>query len=255
MKTKIGFEVNKQAGKSESRLTLKERSLHMGKTMCLFVMILAAVLLSACAGKGEHEQSYCPIDMHKYVSIDVTDADPRTVFDQLDGQADCSITVSPFVRKHVTLHAVHATVASVFSDVCQQIGCKYILNDNHVTIKPYTIIDKLQAAKWKKFNQVMAERQRILESRLPEGMRFENITLTMALQEISKATGLEFKPWKDEGERKVTIDVSGMIVNDAVKALLLNVAGEGAVLIKPGSERLNSYGQHWPFGYPPVFGK
>ena len=106
-----------------------------------------------------------------------------------------------------------------------------------------TIFDKMQANYWE-------ERNRILQSRLPEGMSFEDIPLSTVLEEISNASGLDIKPWEGEGDRKVTVDVSGMTVNDALKAVVLYVDGEGAVLIKMGGFN-TSYGQHWLWGYPP----
>ena len=63
-------------------------------------------------------------------------------------------------------------------------------------------------------------------------MSFEEVPLSTVLEEISKASGLVIKPWKDEGDRKVTIDVSGMTVDEALKAVVLYVDGEGAVLIR-----------------------
>jgi len=106
-----------------------------------------------------------------------------------------------------------------------------------------TIFDKMQANYWE-------ERNRILQSHLPEGMSFEDIPLSTVLEEISNASGLDIKPWESEGDRKVTVDVSGMTVNEALKAVVLYVDGEGAVLIKMGGFN-TSYGQHWLWGYPP----
>jgi hypothetical protein len=106
-----------------------------------------------------------------------------------------------------------------------------------------SIINKMQANYWE-------ERNRILQSRLPEGMSFEEVPLSTVLEEISKASGLHIKPWEGEGDRKVTIDVSGMTVNEALKAVVLYVDGEGVVLIKMGGFN-TSYGQHWLWGYPP----
>jgi len=114
-----------------------------------------------------------------------------------------------------------------------------------------TIIDKIQANYWKDFNKKMEERNRILQSRLPEGMSFEDVPLSTVLEEISKASGLKIKPWKDEGVRKVTVDVSGMTVNDALKAVVLYVDGEGAVWIDQNGFLRSYGGQHWLWGYPP----
>ena len=114
-----------------------------------------------------------------------------------------------------------------------------------------TLIDKVQAKQMENFNRYMEERNRILQSQLPEGMTFEDVPLSTVLEEISKASGLTIKPWKDEGDRKVTIDVSGMTVDDALKAVVLYVDGEGAVLIEQKYSLHHSWGQHWLWGYPP----
>ena len=98
---------------------------------------------------------------------------------------------------------------------------------------------------------MMEERRRILQSRLPEGMTFEDVPLSTVLDEISKASGLNIKPWKDEGDRKVTLDVSGMTVDEALRAVVLHVDGEGAVLIEQKYFLHYSWGQHWLWGYPP----
>jgi hypothetical protein len=107
-----------------------------------------------------------------------------------------------------------------------------------------SIIDKMQANYWE-------ERNTRLQSHLPEGMSFEEVPLSTVLEEISKASGLVIKPWKDEGDRKVTIDVSGMTVDEALKAVVLYVDGEGAVLIEQKYFLHHSWGQYWLWGYPP----
>jgi hypothetical protein len=107
-----------------------------------------------------------------------------------------------------------------------------------------TINNKMQANYWE-------ERNRILQSRLPEGMSFEEVPLSTVLEELSKASGLVIKPWEDEGDRKVTIGVSGMTVDEALKAVVLYVDGEGAVLIRQKYFLHQSWGQYWLWGYPP----
>jgi hypothetical protein len=215
----------------------------MNKMPGFLLVLLAALALSACSSIAKAAEPSCNVDMRMRVTIEVTDVKPRVLFTQLARELGCDIPVSPFVWKHVTLNVGNATVSEVLAIVCPQIGCKYILNDNHLSIKPFTIFDKMQADYWEK-------RNRILQSNLPEGMVFENVPMSSVLKEISKASGLVIKPWKDEGDRMVSIDVSGMTVNEALKAVVLAVDGEGAVLIKMGG--LNrSYGQHWLWGYPP----
>jgi len=107
-----------------------------------------------------------------------------------------------------------------------------------------TINNKMRDHYW-------AERNRMLQSSLPEGMSFEEVPLSTVLEEISKASGLVIKPWEDEGDRKVTIDVSGMTVDEALKAVVRYVDGEGAVLIEQKYFLHHSWGQYWLWGYPP----
>ena len=107
-----------------------------------------------------------------------------------------------------------------------------------------SIIDKMQANYWE-------ERNTRLQSHLPEGMSFEEVPLSTVLEEISKASGLVIKPWEDEGDRKVTINVSGMTVDEALKAVVRYVDGEGAVLIEQKYFLHHSWGQYWLWGYPP----
>ena len=107
-----------------------------------------------------------------------------------------------------------------------------------------SIIDKMQANYWE-------ERNTRLQSHLPEGMSFEEVPLSTVLEEISKASGLVIKPWEDEDDRKVTINVSGMTVDEALKAVVRYVDGEGAVLIEQKYFLHHSWGQYWLWGYPP----
>jgi len=212
-----------------------------------FLFILLAVLaLSACSSKAKAAEPSCNVDMGMRVTINVTDVKLQVVTDQLATNPDCAIIVYPFFYKHVTVDVENATVSQVIGVLCPQIKCKWILNENHLTIRPYTIIDKWQDHKW-----VELEQQRtILQSLLPEGMVFENVPLSAVLKEISKACGLTIKAWEDEGNRMVSMDVSGMTVDESLKAVIRYVDGEGAVLIKSGG-LFGSYGQHWPWGYPP----
>jgi uncharacterized protein YqfB (UPF0267 family) len=231
-----------------SVLTIYERK----KIIGLVIVILATLVLCSCAPKVQAEGPSCDVDMNMRVTIDVTDVKPQVVFDKLAQNPDCAITVSPFVRKHVTLRVENATVTEVLVKVCRQTGCKYILNRNHLDIKPYTIIDRLKTKQGEQFNMEMEERNTILQSHLPGGMNFQDVPLSRVLEEISKVSGLDIKPWKDEGDRKVTLDVSGMTVDEALKAVLLYVDGEGAVMIKLRYRFPPAYGQHWPWGYPPI---
>jgi hypothetical protein len=242
------YEVNGKEISMFTRIQFKT----IGKLTGLLLVLLAALALASCASSAQAAGPSCFIDMGKRVNIDVTDVKPSVLFDRLASQAGCPIKVSPLVWKHVTLKMQKATITQVLAVACPRIGCKYIYNGGRLSIQPLTIIDSLRARQWEQFNKSMEERNRILQSRLPKGMSFEAAPLSDVLKKISKASGLEIKPWKDEGDRKVTLDVSGMTVNEAIKAVLLYVDGEGAVLIRQKYFLHQSWGQHWPWGYPPT---
>ena len=234
-------------------MNTQTRSKSMEKTILFFFILLVFLVLSSCSPKDQVNNPSCSTNMWKRVTIDVTDVKPRVVFDQLAHELDCAISVSPFIWKHVTLQVENVRIFEVLGSVCSQIGCKDILYEDHLAIKPLTIIDKMRAKQWEEFNRMMEERKRILQSRLPEGMSFEEVPLSTVLEEISKASGLVIKPWEDEGDRKVTIDMSGMTVDEALKAVVLYVDGEGAVLIEQKYFLHHSWGQYWLWGNPPSF--
>ena len=234
-------------------MNTKTYSQSMGKAVQFFFIFLAFLVLSSCSLKDQVNNPSCSTNMWKRVTIDVKDAKPRVVFDQLAHELDCAISVSPFVRKHVTLQVENARIFEVLASVCSQIGCKDILYEDHLAIKPLTIMDKMRAKQWEEFYRMVEERKRILQSRLPEGMTFEDVPLSSVLQDISKVSGLNIRPWKDEGDRKVTIDVSGMTIDEALKAVVLYVDGEGAVLIEQKYFLHHSWGQYWLWGNPPSF--
>lgn len=230
----------------ENAMNIQTKSKSMIKMLGFLFVLLAGIALSSCSSKARAVDPSCNIDMSMRVTIHVTDVKLQVVTDQLATNPDCAITVYPFFYKHVTVNVENATVSQVIGILCTQIKCKWFLNENHLTIRPYTIIDKWQDNKW-----VDLEHQRtILQSLLPEGTVFENVPLSAVLKEISKACGLTIKAWEDEGNRMVTMDVSGMTVDEALKAVIRYVDGEGVVLIKSGG-LFGSYGQHWPWGYPP----
>jgi hypothetical protein len=233
-------------------INLPARSLKMRKTTSFFVLLLAVLSLPACSPRPRADEPACNLDNGLYLSIDVTDASPRVVFDQLSRELGCNIRVSPFLWKPVTLQVEDASIWVVLARVCPQIEGKYILNGNQLSIAPLTIIDRLQANQGENISRDLVERNRILQSRVPEGMRFTDVPLSSVLDEISQACGLEITPWEDEGDRMVSIDLSGMTFEEAIKAVLTEVDGKGAVWIKLSYGFPRAHGQYWPWGYPPV---
>jgi hypothetical protein len=61
------------------------------------------------------------------------------------------------------------------------------------------------------------------------------------LDAIGKSAGLKLRPWKDEGSRKVTIDLGGKTVDEALEAVVRQIDGEGVVMVRTGGR--GSWGQ------------
>jgi len=185
-----------------------------------------------------------------HVTIDVSDASPQSVFDQIAREQNCAIMVNPVVRDSITLHMKNATVSEILAAICQQIDCKYTYDGTRLNISPVTLIDKIKMQARERQRLAQEEHFNKFEVRLPEGMSFTDVPLNSVLEEISKASGLEITPWKDEGNHMVTMDVSGMTVTEALKAVVRYVGGEGAVMVKLWYGYPPATGQHWLWGYP-----
>lgn len=190
----------------------------------LFVF-LAIVILSSCSLINKADNPSCTVDMGMPVTIDVTDVNPKVVFDQLAPNPDCAITVSPFVRRHVSLHVHDATVSEVLALVCSQTDSKYTYDGQRLVISRLTWLDKRN-------QQAQEEWQKKFEVRMPEGMVFKDATARSVLVEISKVSGLEITPRPYEDSRKVTLDISGKTVDEALKAVVIQIDGNGAVMVK-----------------------
>lgn len=202
----------------------KTRSISMKKIIRCFSILLAVLVISSCYPKSLADQSSCSIDMR--MTIDVTDARPREVFDQLSNGLNCNITIYPFFWQTVTVHMENAKVSEILAAVCEQIDCKYTFDGKRLSIVPLTGRDKRNI-------QAQEEWQRKFEVRIPEGMRFVDATVRSVLAEISAVSGLEITPWEEEGDRKVTLDISGMTVDEALEAVVRQIDNcEGVVLIK-----------------------
>jgi type II secretory pathway component GspD/PulD (secretin) len=173
-------------------------------------------------------------DLGRRVTIDVTEAAPQKVFESLARSLGCTITVDPAVKKAVTLRVVEMTANDVIVMVCQSIGCEYRFDGKDLFVKPLSGARKRQIAS-------MEAHSKKLQSRLPAGMHFDGKPLKCVLDTVGQATGLELRPWKDEGSRKVTIDVGGMVVDEALAAIVRQIGGEGVVMMRTWA---GSWGQH-----------
>lgn len=189
---------------------------------CLVLAIAAALPVSAQTNLG------------KRITIDVTDVAPQKVFELLARELDCKITVDRAVKKPLTLRVVDMPAAHILATICQSINCEYRFDGQNLFIK------QLSAAR-KRQTTAMEEQSRKLQSRLPPGMHFDGTPLKDVLDAIGKAAGLKLQPWKDEGSRKVTIDVGDKTVDQALEAVLRQIDGEGVVMLRTWQ---GSWGQH-----------
>jgi hypothetical protein len=204
----------------------------MKKKIGFWFVLLVVLVLSSCSSENQADKSSCYVDMGMRVTINVTDVKPKVVFDQLAPEPDCAITVRSGVRQHITLHMEDATVTEVLAAACRQIECKYTFDGQHLFISHLTFLDKLVMRARQRDAQAQDEWQRKFEVHLPEGMRFEDATVSSVLAEISTVSGLEITPWEGEGDRKVTLNLGGMTVDEALEAIVRYIDGEGVVMVK-----------------------
>lgn len=206
------------------------------KSFLVIIALLGILLVSACSLVNRANKSSCSVDLDARVSINVTDVSPRIVFEQLEKDLDCSITIFPGIYKHVTLKLKNATVSDVLHSLCGDLRrCQYTYNGGRLSIAPLTLFNEMKIRAMEKWYQKF-------EVRLPDGMQFVKVPYSTVLDEISKASGLYFKPWTGEDDRIVTVDLSGMTVDQALEAVVRYIDGEGIVMVRMWSGQ--SYGQH-----------
>jgi hypothetical protein len=185
--------------------------------------------------------------LSKRVTIDVTAVPPRDVVALLaravgctiDGGSDpappatkplgsrqaCRFHVDPAVTQPLTIRLVDVPVDAALGMICQSLPCEYRFDGTNVWLKPLSESRKRQSS-------AMRDHFRKLESRLPQGMRFDGATFASVLEAIGKAAGLTLRPYTGEGDRKVTIDVGGKTVNEALEAVVRQIDGNGVVMIR-----------------------
>ena len=116
----------------------------MKQVIRFFFGICAVLLLVACSYINQANKSSCSVDIDRHVTIDVTNASPQSVFDQIAREQNCAIMVNPVVRDSITLHMKNATVSEILAAICQQIDCKYSYDGTRLNISPVTLIDKIK---------------------------------------------------------------------------------------------------------------
>ena len=190
----------------------------------------ACLVLAIAAGFPWSAQT----NLAKRITIDVTDATPQKVFELLARELDCEITVDRSLKKPLTLRVADMPATHILAAICQSINCEYRFDGKNLFVKQLSAARKRQTI-------AMEEQSRKLQSQLPPGMRFDGTPWKQVLDAIGKAAGLELRPWKDEGSRKVTIDVGGKTVDEALGAIVRQIDGEGVVMMRTSQ---GSWGQH-----------
>jgi hypothetical protein len=139
----------------------------------------------------------------------------------------CKIKVDPALKTPITLRLVDARLgADILPTLAKVIDCEWNFDGTSLFIRPMPESRKRRQRAQEAFEEK-------LESPLPAGMRFDGVTLKSALEAVGKAPGLELRPWKGEGDYKVTLDVSGKTVDEALKCLIAqNPNAEGIVMIR-----------------------
>ena len=201
---------------------------------CAFPLAACLVLVLTAASPALGQTN-----LGKRVTIDVTGAVPQKVFELLASELDCEITVDRAVKKPLTLRLVDRPASDIIVTICQSIKCEWLFDGKNLFIKPLSA--GRNAASMKVFSKRMEERSRKFESRLPAGLRFDGTPLKNVLDTIGTTAGLKLRPWKDEGGRKVTIDVGGKTVNEALEAVVRQIDGEGVVMTQLGRGSWSQY--------------
>jgi len=197
--------------------------------------LAALFVLSVAAASPASAQT----NLGTRVTIDVTGAAPQKVFELLAHELDCEITVDRAVKKPLTLRLVDRPASDIIVTICQSIECEWRFDGKNLFIKPLSA--GRNAASMKEFSKRMEERSRKFESRLPAGLHFDGTPLQDVLDTIGTTAGLKLRPWKDEGVRKVTIDVGGKTVNEALEAVVRQIDGEGVVMTQLGRGSWSQY--------------
>jgi hypothetical protein len=168
------------------------------------------------------------------MTIDVAGAPPGQVFDLLARTLQCRIDVDPALDTPVTLRMENAPVCDILAALSRKIGCEWTFDGTNLSIRPLSESRKRRQLAWDEY-------QRKLKTTLPRELRFTDLTLAAALEAIGTASGLELKPYKGEGGRRVNGDVGGMTVTQALEMLVAQVDGEGVVMVRTPDAGMAQY--------------
>jgi len=204
-------------------------------------------------------------NISKRVTIDVSEAAPRHVVELLARAVVCRISddsyllspikkllgieqqcffwLHPAVTQPQTMLLVNVPVSIVLPTISQSIGCEYRFDGTNVWIKPGSKGTKtgrreggadLRPVGVDSPNREAgrAEFWRTLRTPLPRNLRFTNATFSNVLDALAAVSGMDLEPWKDEGRRLVSIDVSGKPLVDALQAIVTHIDGYGYVRVR-----------------------
>lgn len=219
------------------------------KEMIGYSIVLSVVLvLSSCSLVEQVDQPACFIDLGKRMTIDAADQDAQVIFDQLSKELNCTISVDPDIRQHLTLKMENATISEILAVICgEKKVCKYTYDGTHLSISRLSLLDKLRWRARLRDDQARDAWLKKFSVRLPPGMQYEAAPVSRVLEEISTVSGLVITPWEDEGDRKVNLDLSGMTVDQALEAIVRYIDGEGVVMVETWN---GGIAQHRIWGNP-----
>jgi len=183
---------------------------------CTVITALAFLFASASAR--------AQTDLGKRVSIDVNTVTPQEAFGSLARSLDCEISVDPAVQQPVTLRVFNVTARTALSAICESIGCRYRLDGKKLVIEPLPSKAGPKVLEGrKKADQLLMN----FKKTMPQGMRFENAPLGSVLVAISDAAGFEITVEPLEADKKVTVDLSGRTIQEALKWLMDSAGAAG----------------------------
>ena len=187
--------------------------------LCTYMGIaaLAFLLVSASA--------WAQTDLDKRISIDVNTVAPREVFDSIARSLNCEAAVDPAVQQTVSLRVVNVRARTALSAICESISCQYRLEGKKLVIEPLRPNAKnAVAASRTQSEQLLQKFKKVL----PQGLHFENAPLSRVLEALSDASGFEISTEPVDAERKVTADLSGLTIQEALKRVM-DLAGTPGV--------------------------
>jgi len=182
---------------------------------CAGIAFLAFLFASASA--------WAQADLGKRVSVDVNAVTPQEAFGSLARSLDCEVSIDPAVQQPVTLRVANVTARTALGAMCESIGCRYRLDGKKLVIEPLSSKAGNKVESRIKSDQLLG----IFKKPMPQGTRFENAPLSSVLAAIAAASGFEITVEPFEADKKVTVDLSGRTIQEALKWVMDSAGGTG----------------------------